>query len=254
MSNSDYNKLSAIVDAFLQENDLPGGWYAKSLSWAYRALREIKLDTWGDVKTKLLPVTDMKTVILPDNFVDWVKVGVKRGQYIITLGLNDALSTITRTSDSDSVRGLLSQHMPNGIDFSSYGGYCFYNYDGGTCYGIGGGLPSKGYFKVHDNGTCKVLYLDYDYAYTEVLLEYITDGFDECSDPYVSPYLYEYIVAWMNDKYEIKNNPKATEASRDRCGLALHYATRKVRARTTNVDPQSLLNLTRDAARLTPKM
>lgn len=254
MKKNEYNKLSAIVDNFMIENDLPSGWYAKSLAWASRALREIKLDSWGDVKTKLLTVTDRKTCILPEDFVDWVKIGIQRGQYVITLGFNDALTSIPRTTDSASIMGLLSQHMPNGLDFSAYDGCNFYNYDGGSVFGIGGGMPSKGYFKVNVTDTCKELLLDYDYGFTTILLEYITDGFDECSDPYVSPYLYDYIMCYMDYKYECKNNPKATEASRYRLGQDLHYATVKVRARRSNLDPQTLLNLTRAETKLSAKM
>lgn len=254
MNKSDYNKLSAIVDNFLIENDLPSGWYGKCLAWAYRGLREISLDSWQTIKTALLDVTDRKTVVLPENFVDWVKVAVRRGQYAITLGLNEELNSLARTTDSESVRGLLSQHMPNGIDFSQYSGYNFYGYNGGVIFGIGGGLPSKGYFKVHKTETCTELLLDYDYGYTQVYVEYITDGFDECSDPYVSPYLYDYLMCFMEYKYECKNNPKATEASRYRLGQDLHYATKRVRARRNNIDPQTLLNVTRAETRLTPKM
>ena len=251
---SDYNKLSAIVDNFLMENDLSAGWFNKCLAWAYRGLREIRLDVWQDVSTKLLTVTDRKTATLPDNFVNWTKIAVKRGQYAIMLGVNDDLTTLNRTTDSDSVRGLLSQHMPNGIDFSAYSGYQFYNYSSGAVFGVGGGLPSKGYFKVHDNGQCKELLLDYDYPYTEIYLEYITDGIDECADPAVSPLLYDYIMCYLEAKYEAKNNPTRTEASIYRMEQNLHYATKKVRARRNNLDFQTLLNMTREYATLTPRM
>lgn len=254
MSKTDYNKLSAIVDNFMIENDLPGGWFNKCLAWAYRGLREVRLDTWQTVQTALLDVTDRKTVVLPDKVVTVTKVGVKRGQYCITLGVNDELTVLNRTDSSDSIRGLLSQHMPTGIDFSAYSGCYFYGYGAGTVFGIGGGLPYKGYFKVHDNGQCKELLMDYDYAFSQVYVEFITDGIDECADPYVDPLLYDYLMCWMEAKYEAKNNPKATEASIERMERNLFYATKKVRARRNNLDYQTLLNLTREATTLTPRM
>lgn len=254
MITTNYNKLSAIVDNFLIENELSGGWYNKVLAWAYRGLREIRLDAWQDISTKLIDVTDRKTVVLPDNFVNWTKVAVKRGQYAIMLGVNDDLTVLTRTTDSESVSGLLSQHMPNGIDFSAYSGYNFYNYPSGSIFGIGGGLPSKGYFKVHDNGQCKELLMDYDYPYEQVYIEYITDGIDDCADPDISPLLYDYIMCYIEAKYEARGNPNATEASIYRIDQNLHYATKKVRARRNNLDFQTLLNMTREYTTLTPRM
>lgn len=255
MKTSDYNKLSAIVDQFMIEQDLGSGWFAKCLAWAQRGLREIRLDVWQDVKTDLITVTDRKTATLPDGFVDWIKIGIKRGQYCITLGVNDALTELGRTTDSESVMGLLSQHLPNGIDFSAYSGYNFYNYGNGGCiFGLGQGIPSKGFFKVHDNGNCKELLLDYDYPYDQVYVEYITDGFTDCPDPYISPYLYDYIFKFMEARYEAKNNPKATESSIERMESQLLYAVKQVSRRKNNVDYQTLLNLTRAETRLTPKM
>lgn len=254
MSKTSYNKLSAIVDNFIIENDLTGGWFNKCLAWAYRGLREVRLDSWQTVQTALLDVTDRKTVVLPDEVVKVTKVGVKRGQYCITLGVNDDLTVLNRTDDSDSIRGLLSQHMPTGINFSAYSGCTFYGYNGGTIRGIGGGLPYKGFFKVHDNGQCKELLMDYDYAFSQVYIEFITDGIDECSDPYVDPLLYDYMMCYMEAKYEAKNNPNRTEASIFRMEQALHFATQRVRARRNNLDFQTLLNLTREFATLTPRM
>jgi hypothetical protein len=254
-SNRDFYKVSAIVDQFLIDNDLPNGFFPKALSWVLRGLREIKLDTVGDVKTVLLNVTDRKTANLPDNFVDWTKVGVRVGQYVVVLGVNDDLNTLPRTSSSPSVAGLMSQHMPNGIDFSQYQGYDFYNFSEGPLYGIGQGLPSKGYFKVHDNGTCKELLIDYDYSFSTIYLEYITDGLSDCGgDTVVSPYLFDYLVKFCDMMYEKKNNPKATNWSKSEAERDVYWAEKRLRARNNKITPQDILNITRQEARLTPHL
>jgi hypothetical protein len=254
MNTKEYNRLSAIVDNFMIENDLSSGWYAKCLAWAYRGLREISIDSIQTIKTALLDVTDRKTATLPKNFLTWTKIAVKRGQYAVMLGVNDDLTSLRRTVDSDTVSGLLSQHMPNGIDFGNYSGYNFYGFNGGSMFAIGGGLPSKGYFKVHDNGTCMELLLDYDYPYDQIYVEYITDGIEDCADPYVSPILYDYLTKYMEHEYERKNNPKASQASIERSSQEVFWASKRVRARQNNIDFQTLLNITRAETRLTPKM
>lgn len=234
-----YYKVASIVDEFLVDNDLTEHMFNKALAWAIRGLEEIKLDSWQDVKTCLLTVTARKTVVLPPDFVDWVKVGMPVGQYCVTLGVNDALRSDARDPNrGDTVRGLLSQHLPNGMSFGNYGGYYFFNYRGASISGVGGGLPSKGYFKLNDNGTCKELLLDYDYGYSQVYVEYITNGFDPCGESVVHPYLKDYLLKYMDFKYEDKNNPKANESSIYRKGRDVYFAEVKVRARFNPLTPK----------------
>lgn len=253
--NSKYHKIGSIVDQFISDNFLTQQYYPKALSKALWGLRELRLDTWQDVKTVLLTITDRRTVVLPGDFVDWVKVGVKRGQYCITFGTNDALATTSRTADDSSIGGLLSQSLPNGFDINSYGGgYYFFNYSNTSVFGIGSGLPSKGYFKVHNNGDCKELLLDYDILGTEIYLEYITDGFDPCSETVVNPYFADYVLKCIEFWYEEKVNPNRTEASIQRKGRELFTATRKASGRVNQIDKQTMLNISRANVRFTPKV
>lgn len=250
-----FYKVSAIVDEFLDDNDLTEHWFNKSLRWAIRAIEEIKMDVWQDVKTCVLKISPTRTVILPDGFVDWVKVGVPYGQYCITLGVNDDLRVDHRDVNRNEItRGLFSQNIPNGIDFNNYGGYYFFNYNGASVWGIGGGLPSKGFFKVHDKGSCKELLIDYSFAGDSIYLEYITSGFDPCGETVVHPYMKDYVLKFMEHMFESKNNPKATESSIFRKGQDLHWAERKVRARFNPLTPKDLLNVSRANTRLTAKV
>lgn len=249
-----YLKISAIVDQFLIDNDLTEHWFQKALSWALYGLRELHLDTWQDVKTALLDVTDRKTVTLPADFVDWVKVGVRHGQYVVTLAVNDALNELPRTSDSPSVAGLLSQNLPNGLGMDAYTGYIFANYGGSSFPSFGEGLPSKGYFKVHNNGNCTELLMDYDYRFTQVYVEYITTGFDPCGETVLHPYYVDYVLKYIEYKYEDKNNKSATESSIYRKEQDLYWAEKKVRMRKNDLDPATLLTISRSQTRFTPKI
>lgn len=248
-----HNKISAIVDHVLFKKTLPEAWWQWMLEMGLWHLRELKLDTWQDVCTLYLPVTDRKTVILPSSFVDWVKVGTKVGQYIVTLGVNSKLNMLDRQPNSnDFVAGLLSQNLPNGLDFSSYGGYYFYNYNGGSLPCIGSGFITKGSFKYHNNGLTKELLLDYDYPHDYVYVEFITDGFDPCGETVVDPYFADYIKKGMEFSWEEEKEPNKTEASIYRRGAAFAAAERKIRARKNDLDPQTLINISRQQTRLTP--
>lgn len=249
-----HNKISAIVDHVMFKKTLPEAWWQWCLEMGLWHLRELKLDVWQDVVTEYLPVTDRKTVILPTSFVDWVKVGVKVGQYIVCLGVNGSLNHLDRDANSDDyVNGLLSQNLPNGLNFNSYGGQYFFNYNGSALSCIGGFI-AKGSFKVHTSGTTKELLLDYDYPHDYVLVEYITDGFEPCGETIVDPYFSDYVKKGVEFEWEKEKNPNRTEASIRRYGLDLFAAECKVRARKNNLDPQTLLNISRQQTRFTPKI
>lgn len=253
IEDNKYYKIAAVCDQFLIDKDLGSGWFQKSLSWALWGLRELKLDSFQDVKTLLLDVTDRKTVTLPGDFVDYVKVGVRIGQYVVTLAVNDDLNLLPRTTSSETVSGLLSQHLPNGVGMDQYSGYTFSNYGGSSFPSLGTGLPSKGHFKVHNTGTCKELLIDYDYGFSQVYLEYITDGFDPCSETVLHPYYVDYILKYIEAKYEENNNPNRNESSIYRKWEDVHWAEKKVRSRRNDLDPRTLLTITRANTRLTLK-
>jgi hypothetical protein len=253
--NTRFNKVASIVEQFLIDNDLTNHWYNKYLSQTIRALEEINLDVAGKPRACILPVSSRKTVVLPSDYEDYIIIGVPRGQYFTPLSINASLRLDKRAANrSDLITGLLSQHLPNGVDINSYTGYYSFN-NGGASLGIGGGgLPSKGSFRVVDRGDCKEIELDYDFLDSQLYLEYITDGFDPCGETIVPAYLKDYTIKWLEDFFERKNNPKATEASRDRTGRALFFAGQKVRARYNNLTPSTMLAIERANTRLTPRM
>jgi hypothetical protein len=249
-----YYSLSIVVDDWIDDNTLSSSWFPKGLKWAIRGLKRIRMDIHQQPKTEILTVTERKTITCPEGFVDWVKVAVKKGQYAITLSVNDDMTINTRTTTDTTVRALLSQNMPNGTDMSAYGGYEFLNYTGGNIFGIGPGLPSKGFFKVVDRGATKEILLDYDYNFSQVYLEYITDGIDTCGETFVHPYEYEFLIAFMDMMYEKKNNPKATLGSKREAELDVDAEERKLRGRYNDLSPQDILNISRNEARLTTKL
>lgn len=249
-----YYSAATIVDDFLSTNDLSNGYWQKSLKWALHAVRQIRLDIFQHPKTLLLNVTERKTVVLPDDFVDWTKIAVKKGQYAVTLALNDDLTIQERHQGDSTVLGLLSQHMPNGTNLSGYGGFMFNNFNGASFVGFGGGLPSKGFFKIADHGGCKEILLDYDYGYKQVYLEYISDGIEPCKETIIHPYEYDYVLAYMEMMYEKKNNPKATNYTKDSAEKDLYFEGLKLRGRYNELDPRTLITMSRAEARVTTKL
>lgn len=255
MSNhAEYYSLAAVVDQWLIDNDLPNNFFPKGLSWAIRGLRELNFDSWADVKTILLDVSDRKTVVLPTDFVAWSKIGLKHGQYALNLSENNDLAITNREANEQFIRGLPKYGLPTGVDFSNYSNMSYANYNGMTLNAYGTGFMTKGSFKVNDNGQCKELLLDYDYPMKQIYLEYITDGFCPIGVTIIHPYVYDYLIKYIDAKWEDKANPNATESSILRRNREVADAERKVRARGNNVDPDTLLNIVRANTTLALKM
>jgi hypothetical protein len=234
-----YYKLGAVVDNFLAENDLPNGWWAKCLLWAIRGLRELHLDhPIQDAKTILLDVTDRNTVVLPSDFVDWVIVS-RAGDKIVTLGVNGRINPL-RDNVNHSTR--------------DDAGFYLSNYKNGAIFSYGVAVSAQGAFRVEDNGACKQLILDIPMGPDQIYLEYITDGFNPCGETTIHPYIYNYLILYLEYQYEDKNNPKATESSKYRKSQDLFFATKEVRGRFFNLDPQTFLNLVRENTTLALKI
>lgn len=248
-----HNTISAIVDHVLFKKTLTDHWFQWFLEMGLWHLRELKLDTWQDVKTELIEVSDRRTVILPPGFQDWVVVAIPVGQYAVTLGINSKLKLGNRSTSDTIVKGLLSQNLPTGLDFEAYGGYTLHNFNRSSVQCVGQGLNiQKGTFRFVDHKTYKELLLDYDFNQTHVYLEYITDGFDPCGETILNPYFCDYVKKGMEFSWEEEKNRSRTEASIERKAKDLRDAYRLVRARKNNLDPQTIINLTRQQTRFTP--
>jgi hypothetical protein len=251
MVKNGFYTLASLTDEWSDDNSLHHFWH-KGLKWAIRGLKRIRMDVHQNPKCGMLDVTERKTVTLPDDFVDYCIIAAKKGQYAITLAVNEELISSKRTDDEQTVRGLFSQNLPNGTDFSAYGGYSLFGSNG--VYSVGGGLPSKGHIKIVDHGSVKEILLDYDYPFSQVYIEYITDGINPCGETYVHPYEYDYLLAFMDMMYEKKNNPKATLGSKRELEIDVEVEERKLRARFNDLTPKDILTMSRAEARFTTKL
>jgi hypothetical protein len=161
-----------------------------------------------------------------------------------------------RTPNASMVPGLLSQNLPNGINFNNYDGYYLHNFNGGVVQCAGHGLNiAKGSFRYVDHGLTKELLLDFDFNTSQHLyVEYITDGFEPCGETVLNPYFCNFFKCAMEKHWEEEKSPTRTEASIRRKSQDLWDAQRVVRARKNNLDPQTVLNISRRETRFSPKI
>lgn len=257
--NKKFFSLSAIVDTFLNVDvELSvAHYFQKYLTAAKWYLVTLKTAHAQDAKTVLLDISDVLTVTLPPDFVNWVLIAEPYGQYLRTLGVNNKLAKTERVFENmDWVYSGPPGQLPNGVDVTAYGGYELANYSGGHLFSLGGGLPSKGFFRIVEREGTKEILLDVgSVCGSQLYLEYICAGFNPCGTTVLNPFEAEAVRKFLNHHFEkTRKDGGKTEAAIFRTGQELYHAEAIVRASKNDLDPDTMLAVTRSYYRLTNKI
>jgi hypothetical protein len=192
--------------------------YEQYLHWALEAHKDWHLDQAKEIKTVQIDLTPYKAAALPDDFVDWTKVGIKCGNTILTFA-KDNYMPFPEDNDGDNVVdvdedcprfdvGDYSVVDANGYSLNSFSHY-YYNtlndkgQDTGNLFGLTAKDNYQGYFRLNKEREeiqfrSRILNLE------TIYLEYISNGYNPCGMSYVHPYAAKLInlyVHWMRKKH-----------------------------------------------------
>lgn len=181
--------LRQIIAQFLDSADQSSHQFRRLYNIGVRGCREFNLDITGQFKTVLLPVNPNKTVTLPQDYLTYSKMGIvnERGE-IITFTKNEQLSQYHAIYTQQVER---NEGVPELTTIGNYVAplpypYLYSNYwNGGTSYnlfGLNSGTANITEFDI-DEGAGVIL-LNQHTRYEEMLLEYLSDGYDELADDY----------------------------------------------------------------------
>jgi hypothetical protein len=286
-----YTTLRQVIDDYLITMD--GDDYASNASdaairnIALRGLREFGFDVTARVKSIKRTVESNNTVILPDDYVDLVKLGVVDGEGILRVfnqnknvnysrrilqdtsadTINDPPSVIADTvltTDSDEGpldlannlilnreddKGATSSSTPdNGdLDFYVFENYLFQG-GLGRLYGAGGGY-APGEYRINLDQNRIELATDSETG--DVVLEYISDE-ERSTNPVVHVYAEEALRCYIYYKLcERKSTIPSNEKLRARAEY--YNERRKAKARLSNFTKEEALKTIRKNFRLAPK-
>jgi len=132
-----------IEDLHLSQTDER---YPMFLQIAITGLKELNYDLNNIVTEVTLPVNDNDTVDLPNNYIDYIMIGVVSGGVISSLGLNTQMAKSAK-DNCGNIAAVIPEASSDGVgSFSSS-----YSTDGqytGGDFGIGGGGNSNGTYNV----------------------------------------------------------------------------------------------------------
>lgn len=200
--------LKEIVNLHLKETDEGDDAFARAYSFGLSGYRQLMMDVAGAPKSTRIELLPNKTAKLPDDFLNFIMVGVmnERGE-IATLTENKQLSMYEDCNEdrlSQQVQYNRQNFLPNYYYFANKPYTYPLNYT--ISYGVGSS-NTLGMFRIDiEKG---LILFPREFRYTHVFLEYI--GFPCCGedDYYVHPFLVEtlgFYIYWSSIRKK-KNVP-----------------------------------------------
>lgn len=200
--------IRKIVSQYLNSSDRSDHEFVRLYNIAVRACEnEFQLDICGQFLTVLLDVNPNKTVQLPIGYVNFSKVGIVNqiGEFVC-LKRNDQLSNYhaiyydqaNRNTGVPTINSFSNPFLPAGNTGYNYA-YWYNFWQLGTSfnlYGLPSGTATIGTYKI-DIGA-NVIILDPCFNYPQVLLEYLSDGYNETDEDYmIDSRCAEAMLSWI---------------------------------------------------------
>jgi len=251
--------LRKIIAQFLDSADQSSHQFRRLYNIGVRGTREFNMDITGQFKTVLLPVNPNKTVTLPQDYLLYSKMGIinERGE-VITFTKNEQLSKYHAIYTQNVER---NEGVPELTTIGNYVAplpypYLYSNYwYGGTSYnlfGLNSGTANITEFQIDENAG--VILLNQHTKYEQMLLEYLSDGYDEAADDYeVDIRAEEAFICYLRWK-QSTDLVKKFSAPQVREYKNEYYRERKLaKMRITKANAQEMTKLKRSLTGLTPR-
>jgi len=227
---------------------------------ALRGIREMGFDVMKRVKSLSIPVSDNNTVSLPDDFVDFLRVGVA--------GQGGAVHVLKENKNINIAQELITDSSGNTVDGNGDGiadvqnrttgavntgtqatnSPFLYESSTGRQYGAGGG-KGAGYFRM--NYEQNRIELNSEVGVTDLIVEYIADE-ARSNNPSVHLYAEEALRQYIYYKLvQRKSNVPASEKQMARSNY--YNELRIAKARMNSFSKEEALNVIRKNFKQSPK-
>lgn len=203
--NLDYcvNRVLSNVDDFNSPN------YQKYLQWAINCFGDLQLFTMPSIKIAYIQLDDILQATVPDDYIEYVSIGICKNGKIYTLTLNDNIITQHKTDScgNPSPCGIIAQTQKdyhNGL--WSYIPHFRNGQYVGEQYGQTGGQNRYGYYNIDTKSIPNIIQFNSVVPQTEIVLEYISSGINTDGSAVVPRKCVETIVNFIH--YQIAEHGK----------------------------------------------
>jgi len=232
-----WTTLDKIVRRNLLAHRLPLHHYVEGLVHATTCLRELSLDSLLIINTVELTVNDYFAVDIPCDLVDWVRAGIKMGQFVQPITQRE---TINPLHNYNSQGQIIPYQQPAtfNMEFPFWPGYwMFQNIDDlgenlGRLYGYNTGIPANGFMFLPERNQIQ---LTETFNSNTLVLEYISDGQNSDNATRVDVYAQNAIDSFINWK-----RSRNADIEKSLEGYAFYNQRRIFRARKNQLTPWDL--------------
>jgi hypothetical protein len=218
--------LDSCIRSALMDIDAGMEMYEKFKNWAIEGYRSLHFDLVQEIKTVELPLTAWKAIIWPDDYVDFVMIGVRvKGGQVRVFTNNESLALYFDDKEPDGNPDQQPTddptYSPTDITSTVNQRLWFWNNmdgngsDRGGLFGLAVG-HSDGYYKINrerrETQFNPAIAID-----TKIYLEYISDGIDPCQQTVVNIYaatLLKLYIHWQRHEFSRSSNGMEKERSK----------------------------------------
>lgn len=242
-----FTSLDAIVRNVILRKRLSLHWYIDFMVHAVNCLRELSMDDLKCVNTKLLTVDAYNAIDLPNDYLDYTRVGIKAGQNIKPLVETDKINSLVNRNPADLSPTTYGNANADNSTAALYYGYSYpffwhtvtwnqYGESVGRMFGFGAGIQDDVFKVVKERNQIQ---LTENLSVSEIVLEYISDGTSADAATAVTPYAYATIAAYID--WQIKENSRSYGMGDRQLAKSEYVSQRQIlRARLSDLTPEVL--------------
>lgn len=234
--------LDNIVRGALADKQYPMHWYIQFLTYGVDAVRELHLDVLQSVKSVRIPINSYRAGFLPNDYVEYVRVGTEIGQYIMPWGeKRDSFNRLNKFDAQGNKINYGDIEAENGILPNNWEGFWYTNYvnDKGEHTGrIFNNRPAyrESFTILRERNEIQ---LDASYDGTEIVMDYISDGTSLDASNNIHPYAVAAIKAYIFWMHKMHGRQFGIGERRD-AEDKYYNQLRILRARMNNISIQDI--------------
>ena len=203
------HSINEIVRSALLTCGKPIHYYMEFLHYGLKGVKEVNYDSPVQVKSVRLSVDSNNEITTPNDFVDYIKVGVEKGHHIIPLVEKDSFNRLAKLDADGNQIPYQSPDLEADLMYADAYYYASHGNEKGEHIGrhFGHKATYKGAFKLIPERN-KIMF-DPAVVADQVVLEYISNAIGEETNTKttVPAYLFEAIERYIIWRYN-ENQPK----------------------------------------------
>ena len=248
-----YETLDGIVKGVLLKRGYPLHYYLQFLISARDIVQTMAYDD-GLItpNTALITLDNNAAGILPNDFIDITKVGVRNGQLVKPLVRQSSINRLPNVDSTGTPIPYKGNYVQGYIPGMYYDTACFNEYGEytGRNYGAGAGMQTDTYKIIAERG---VIQCNESLANCTIVVEFVSNGCDQICTVGVHPYAKDTIESYII--FDYTKNKRGSNLGEIQLTEQNHIKHRKIfRARKSELGIQEIKRLLIDAYYASPKI